>query len=106
MLSGDDETAPRMHIPSLWSLSQVTSEKMIRKQLTEQTGEDMAPRKAFIRDQVRCGLSESGTCKTSDACMLQTLKGSLCWITSIVWVLTTRARVTLWFKCSMLPSAL
>lgn len=24
---------------------------MIRKQLTEETGEDMAPRKAFIKDQ-------------------------------------------------------
>lgn len=33
--------------------AQVISEKMIRKQLTEQTGEDMAPRKGFIRDQVR-----------------------------------------------------
>lgn len=31
----------------------MTTEKMIRKQLTEETGEDMAPRKAFIKDQVR-----------------------------------------------------
>ena len=29
----------------------MTTEKMIRKQLTEETGEDMAPRKAFIKDQ-------------------------------------------------------
>jgi len=31
---------------------QVTTEKMIRAQLAEQTGADMAPRKGFVREQV------------------------------------------------------
>lgn len=42
-------------------LLQVTTEKMIRKQLTEQTGEDMAPRKAFIKEQVCASLGSAGS---------------------------------------------
>lgn len=54
----------------------MTTEKIIRKQLTEETGEDMAPRKAFIKDQASACSAVScltelrmGSCVTLRCCI-------------------------------------
>jgi DEK C terminal domain len=62
-----DQLRINWHMLKLWDSllhqwCQVTTEKMIRKQLTEETGEDMAPRKAFIKDQATTCLMQHCSC--------------------------------------------